>query len=74
MVEPDPWNVIDKNQEINQNCGTGNLSNGTNIVPTAFEDNFLPFAGNTNENLPDSKEYIQALGMLKTKHFQLSIL
>lgn len=68
MVEPDPWNVIDKNQENKQqNCVTSTLSNDTNSIPTTFEDNFLPAQHQQQQhsssgNLPDSIEYIEALG------------
>lgn len=64
MVEPDPWNVIEKNQENTHNCVTN--SNESNANPSAFEDNFLAqtAANVSNDNLPDSKEYIQALGIL----------
>lgn len=61
MVEPDPWNVIDKSQENTHNCVT--TSNESNANPSAFEDNFLPtIVNNDSENLPDSEEYIQTLG------------
>lgn len=59
MVEPDPWNVIDNKQENNKNCDSNNSSLTTNTIPSSFEDNFLQ---STSEGLPDSKEYLQALG------------
>lgn len=59
MVEPDPWNIIDKKQETSNNCDSSNLSL-TNNIPSTFEDNFLQ--SNTSNSLPDSKEYLQALG------------
>lgn len=66
MVEPDPWNVIEKNQqESNQNCtvATTNLPNVTsNENPSTFEDNFLSSDSSATEKLPDSNEYIQTLG------------
>lgn len=63
MVEPDPWNVIDKNQENTQNCVANQSPNHeSNANPSAFEDNFLTIDGSVSEKLPDSCEYIQALG------------
>lgn len=62
MVEPDPWNVIEKNQENTHNCVTNSESNAN---PSAFEDNFLTQTTNVADNLPDSKEYIQALGIFE---------
>lgn len=63
MVEPDPWNVIDnKNQEnTDNNCVTTQSSNGSDINQSTFEDNFIP--ENASFNFPDSKEYIQSLGI-----------
>lgn len=60
MVEPDPWNVIDKNQENIHNCVTNSESNAN---PSAFEDDFQPAIVNSTEHLPDSNEYIQSLGI-----------
>lgn len=68
MVEPDPWNEIDKNQENTHNCVPSNLSNETNANPSAFEDNFI--AENASYNFPDSKEYIQSLGIYQTEYMR----
>lgn len=65
MVEPDPWNVIEKNhQETTQNCVVAkNLPNtASNDNSSTFEDNFLSNDSSVTEKLPDSNEYIQALG------------
>lgn len=70
MVEPDPWNVIEKNHQVTtQNCvAVTDLPNNTasNANPSTFEDNFLSndSSATAAEKLPDSNEYIQALGRL----------
>ena len=77
MVEPDPWNVIEKtHQQSTQNCVIAtNLPNDTasNANPSAFEDNFLSNdSSSVTEKLPDSNEYIQALG--KVVFYKLDII
>lgn len=64
MVEPDPWNVIDKNQANTHNCIANNLPNHevtTNL--STFEDNFSTNDCVGSDKLPDSVEYIQSLGI-----------
>lgn len=77
MVEPDPWNVIEKNhQESTQNCVVAtNLPNiaSNQANPSAFEDNFLSNDSSVTEKLPDSSEYIQALGIVKATFRNLII-
>lgn len=67
MVEPDPWSVIETKAPTDSNVNsviepTTNTPN--NNTTTTFEDDFACCAvpSSLNDSLPDSKEYIQALG------------
>lgn len=69
MVEPDPWNVIEKNHQVTtQNCVAAtdlpNAASNASHPSSSFEDNFLSNDSSAaTEKLPDSNEYIQALGI-----------
>lgn len=59
MVEPDPWKIIESNQQDTNDTPSDCASNPLDCVPNTFEDNFQP---EPSAQLADSQEYLQALG------------
>lgn len=63
MVEPDPWNIIEKKLNNNANPVSSTLTSETNTIASTFEDNFSQIQLNSTRSLPDSSEYIKTLGI-----------
>lgn len=58
MVQPDPWNAIVNDSNIDS---INNIhSAGIETQSQSFEDNFQPTSN--EDSLPDSQEYLQSLG------------
>lgn len=57
MVDPDPWKILDKNYKQDD---LSSSETDNNFKEDKFEDNFQP---DLLQSLPDSKEYLQSLGL-----------
>lgn len=63
MVEPDPWNVNEKNLNNKTNPVSSTLTSEKNTIVSTFEDNFSQIQSDSSGSLPDSSEYIETLGI-----------